>query len=113
MDTGLLLLRLILAAVFGVAGAAKVLDPAGTKEALASFRVPRRLISPLAIAIPSAELVVAAALVVRISARWGGLGALGLLLLFTAVIARSLLRGERPDCRCFGQLRAVPGRPGR
>jgi thiol-disulfide isomerase/thioredoxin len=108
MDSGLLLARLVLATVFGVAGVVKLLDRAGTERALAGFGIPPRLTPGLAVGLPLAELAVAAALVVRPSAWWGGLGALGLLLAFTVVIARSLARGERPDCRCFGQLRAVP-----
>jgi peroxiredoxin len=59
-------------------------------------------------ALPVAELLVAAALVPRGSAWWAGFGAFGLLIVFMAAITRSLVRGERPDCRCFGQLRAAP-----
>jgi thiol-disulfide isomerase/thioredoxin len=108
MAISLLLARLALAAVFGVAGVAKLLDRAGTAQALTDFGIPSRLTTRLAVGLPVVELVLAAALIVRPSAWWGGLGALGLLLVFTAVIARSLARGERPDCRCFGQLRVVP-----
>jgi peroxiredoxin/uncharacterized membrane protein YphA (DoxX/SURF4 family) len=108
MDEALLGARLVLAAVFAVAGTAKLLDRAGGRESLTSFGLPPRLAAPLGWAIPFAELLVAAALVSQTAAWWGGLGALGLLLVFTAVIARSLVRGERPDCRCFGQLQATP-----
>ena len=108
MDVGLLLARLVLAGVFVVAGTAKLLDRGGTRRALASFEIPSRLAGPLAAALPWMELAVAAALVPRVSAWWGSLGALGLLLAFTATIARSLARGDRPDCRCFGQFRAAP-----
>jgi thiol-disulfide isomerase/thioredoxin/uncharacterized membrane protein YphA (DoxX/SURF4 family) len=108
MDTGLLLARLVLATVFCVAGAAKLADRSGTGQALPGFGIPPRLTAPLAVGLPVVELALATALVARVSAWWGGLGALLLLLAFTAAIARSLARGERPDCRCFGQLRAVP-----
>lgn len=108
VDAALLAGRLVLAAVFAVAGASKLVDRKGVGEALAGFGLPPRLASPVGRALPLGELFVAAALVPRTSAWWGALGALGLLLLFTAVVARSLLRGERPDCRCFGQLRAAP-----
>jgi peroxiredoxin len=87
---------------------AKLLDRAGSGLALAGFGIPSRLTAPLTVGLPVAELALAAALVVRASAWWGGLGALCMLLGFTAVIARSLARGERPDCRCFGQLHAAP-----
>lgn len=107
MDEALLGARLVLAVVFAVAGTAKLFDRAG-RESLTSFGLPQQLAAPLGWALPVAELFVAVALVPRATAWWGGLGALGFLLVFTAVIARSLVRGERPDCRCFGQLHAAP-----
>jgi peroxiredoxin len=100
--------RLALAVVLGVAGTAKLLDGAGTRAALAGFGTPSRWVSPLAVALPVAELAVAAALLPAVSAWYGALAALGLLGLFTAAIGRALRRGERPDCRCFGQLRPTP-----
>jgi peroxiredoxin len=107
VDAALLGARLVLAAVFAVAGVAKLLDRPGAREALAGFGLSARLATPLSVALPVVELSVAAALVPRAFAWWAALGALGLLLAFTAVIARSLARGERPPCRCFGQLRAA------
>jgi thiol-disulfide isomerase/thioredoxin len=108
VDATLLAARLALAAVFGVAGMAKMVDPAGTREALAGFGVPTRLRAPLGTVLPFSELAVAVALVPRASTWWGALGALLLLVLFTVAVARVLGRGERPDCRCFGQLRTAP-----
>jgi peroxiredoxin len=107
MDAALLCARLVLAAVFAVAGTAKLMDRTG-REPLIDFGLPPRLAAPIGWALPVAELLVAISLVPQASAWWGGLGALGLLLAFSAVIARSLVRGERPDCRCFGQLHAAP-----
>jgi peroxiredoxin len=100
--------RLALAIVLGVAGIAKLLDAAGTRAALAGFEVPPRWAAPLGVALPAAELLVAAALLPAASAWYGALGALALLALFTAAIGRALRRGARPDCRCFGQLRPRP-----
>jgi len=108
MDAALLCARLVLAGVLAVAGTAKLLDRTGGRETLVGFGLPPQLATPLGWALPVAELMVAASLVPQASAWWGALGALGLLLGFTAVIARSLVRGERPDCRCFGQLHAAP-----
>jgi peroxiredoxin len=34
--------------------------------------------------------------------------AVGLLVLFVIAVARALVRGEEPDCHCFGQLRSAP-----
>jgi uncharacterized membrane protein YphA (DoxX/SURF4 family) len=109
MDGALLLgARLGLAAVLASAGIAKLADRDGAREALTSFGVPARWAPPGAIALPLAELAVALALLPRASAWWAAVGALGLLALFSAAIGRALARGERPDCRCFGQLRAKP-----
>src|SRR5919201_2237514 len=54
------------------------------------------------------QLGVALALLPVVSAWWGALGALGLLLVFVVGIGVSLLRGRRPDCHCFGQLHSTP-----
>ena len=108
MDAVLLSARLALAGVFTVAGVTKLLDRTGAREGLAGFGLPAWLAGPLAVALPAAELSVATALVPRTSAWWGGLGALGLLVAFTIAIALSLARGQRPECRCFGQLRSAP-----
>src|SRR5919201_1445943 len=54
------------------------------------------------------QLGVALALLPVVSAWWGALGALGLLLVFVVGIGASLLRGRRPACHCFGQLHSAP-----
>jgi methylamine dehydrogenase accessory protein MauD len=108
MDTALLIARLLLAAVFGVAGVAKLADRAGSRQALIGFGVPRALASPLGLLLPLAELAVSVALVSTASAWWGAVGALTLLLLFVAGIGLNLAQGRTPDCHCFGQLRSAP-----
>src|SRR5262245_57801991 len=100
--------RLVLALVLAVAALAKLLDRPGSRDALASFGVPSRWTATLAVALPLAELATATALLPRPSAWWGALTAFVLLLLFTAAVGRALYYGERPDCRCFGQLRPAP-----
>ena len=59
MGVALLVCRLGLAAVFAVAGAAKLADRKGARRAALDFGVPKALAGPLAIAIPIAELAVA------------------------------------------------------
>jgi peroxiredoxin/UPF0716 family protein affecting phage T7 exclusion len=108
MALALFLSRLALAAVLAAAGIAKLVDRTGSRDALAGFGLPRRWIDPVATALPVAELAVALALLPRRSAWWGALAALVLLAVFTAVVGRALARGERPDCRCFGQLAPSP-----
>jgi peroxiredoxin len=99
---------LLLAVVFVAAGAAKLADRAGSRQAVADFGVPSSLATPLATLLPLAELAVAAALIPAASAWWGALGALALLLLFVAGIGINLARGRKPDCHCFGQLHSSP-----
>jgi peroxiredoxin/uncharacterized membrane protein YphA (DoxX/SURF4 family) len=108
MSIALLIARLLLAAVFVVAGLAKLADLAGSRQALRDFGVPAVLATPLGILLPLGELTVALALLPLITAWWGALGALVLLLLFVVGIGYNLARGRRPDCHCFGQLHSAP-----
>jgi peroxiredoxin len=108
MAVGLLAGRLFLAAVFAVAGLAKLSDRAGWRRAVREFGVPARLVAPVALLVPFAEFATAATLLPTASARWGALGALALLGAFSAAIAAQLARGHRPDCHCFGNLRSAP-----
>jgi peroxiredoxin/uncharacterized membrane protein YphA (DoxX/SURF4 family) len=108
MDLALLSARVLLALVFGVAGVAKLADPAGTQQAIRDLGLPGRLASLGRVVLPFAELGVAVALLPEVSAWWGSLGALSLLVVFIVGISASLMRGRRPACHCFGQLHSVP-----
>lgn len=68
MDVVLLFARLVLAAVFVVAGIAKLIDHAGSRQAVRDFGVPASLAGPLGMVLPLAELAIAIALVPRGSA---------------------------------------------
>lgn len=108
MDIVVLVARVVLALVFFVAGAAKLVDRAGSRQALVDFGVPDRLAGPLGRLLPLAELAVGVALIPAATALWGALGALVLLVVFVAGIALNLARGKKPECRCFGQLHSAP-----
>jgi peroxiredoxin len=108
MSLALLLARLLLAAVFLVAGLAKLADLAGSRQALRDFGVPAKLSTPLGVLLPLAELAVAVALLFPATAWWGAMGALALLLLFVVGIGYNLARGRQPECHCFGQLHSAP-----
>jgi thiol-disulfide isomerase/thioredoxin len=99
---------LILAAVFAVAGLAKLADREGSRQAVIDFGVPTALAAPLGILLPLAELAIATALIPTSTALWGAIGALALLMLFVAGISLNLTRGKKPDCHCFGQLHSTP-----
>ena len=106
----LLCLRLGVATILLVAAAAKLADWTRTRESLSEFGVPGALSRPGAVLLPLAELAVAVLLVPATTARAGAAAALALLVFFSATLARAKLRGEAPDCSCFGALASV--RPG-
>ena len=108
MNGALLGTRLVLAAVFAVAGLAKLADPAGSRRAVRAFGAPQLLAPLLGTLLPLGELAVSVALVVRGSARWGAVGALVLLGGFIVAIGSAIKRGRAPDCHCFGRLRSAP-----
>jgi thiol-disulfide isomerase/thioredoxin/uncharacterized membrane protein YphA (DoxX/SURF4 family) len=111
MNAVVLVLRLILALVFLLAGFAKLADRDGSREAAEAFGVPNSLSGPTSILLPITELVAAALLVPSATARAGAVLAAILLLAFCAGITRSIVRGEAPDCHCFGQLHSSPAGP--
>jgi thiol-disulfide isomerase/thioredoxin len=111
LDALLLISRLLLAAVLAVAALAKLADREGTRQAVVAFGAPRSVAAPLALVLPAAELAVAVLLLPGATALAGALGALVLLLLFTAAIALNLVRGREPECHCFGQLHSAPAGP--
>ena len=100
--------RVVLAAVFALAGIAKLFDLKGSRNSLQGFGVPTRLLWAAAVLLPLAELATAVALLPRASAQWGALAALALTLVFIAGISGALARGQAPDCHCFGQLHSAP-----
>jgi peroxiredoxin len=108
VDIALLVVRSLLAAVFAVAGAAKLADLQGSRRAAAGFGVAPALVTPVGTLLPLVELTVAALLLPARTAAWGAIGAAALLAAFSAAIGRSIARGEAPDCHCFGQLHSEP-----
>jgi len=104
MDLAVSFSQLFLAAVFAVAGFAKLSDRASSRKAIDAFHVPRRLATPAAVAVPMVELGVSAALIAAPTARAGASAAVALLTIFSAAIVRALRLGSTPDCNCFGGL---------
>jgi uncharacterized membrane protein YphA (DoxX/SURF4 family) len=108
VDTTLLVLRLILAAVFLTAGLAKLADLPGSRAAVAGFGVPERAARPLGTALPLLELATALALLPAAGARAGALAAAVLLGVFCVAITHSMRHGRAPECHCFGQVHSAP-----
>ncbi len=109
MIDGLMLAgRVLLAAVFLVAGVAKLLDREGSRRALLDFGVPGILAPWVAVWLPIAEVGVSLALLPLATAWPASIAAFSLLLLFTLAIGLSLAHGRKPDCHCFGQIHSAP-----
>lgn len=99
---GLWAARLLVAAVFGWAALAKLLNLAATRRAVAEFGVPDRWVRVAGVALPVVELSVAVAVMLPWTAVAAGVVALGLLVVFSARVAWLLRAGKRPVCACFG-----------
>jgi len=107
-----LVARLLLAAVFALAAAGKLMRRGETEATLGEFGVGEALRPPLATGLPLAELAIAVALLPAVTAAWGALAAALLLAAFTVAVAATLRRGREVDCNCFGSLgaRRISGR---
>jgi peroxiredoxin len=108
VNAALLVARIVLAVVFAVSGVGKLADREGTAQAMADFAVPAWIARPGALGLPLTELLVAASLLPATTAAVAGWLSLGLLIVFSAVLAISLARGRRPACHCFGQIQTAP-----
>ncbi|HEV7684190.1 MAG TPA: MauE/DoxX family redox-associated membrane protein [Pyrinomonadaceae bacterium] len=104
----IVLLRIALSAIFGVAGITKLIDQRGTRDAVKNFGAPEPLAPALAIALPIVELLIAAGLLVAATTGASALAALLVLGLFVVAIGVNLARGHTHDCHCFGQLYSRP-----
>ncbi len=94
----------VLGVVFVVAGGSKIAAWQQWMSQARGLGVPR----PLAAAVPAAELVLGALLIVQLGTPYPALVALAMLVSFTALIALRLHQGQRPPCACFGSFSAKP-----
>lgn len=108
MELVLLMARLVLSIVFGVAGVGKLADREGSRRAMLGFGVAESLATPFGWLLPIVEIMVAIALLPLSTAWFGGIGALVLLAAFLIGIGVNLAKGDAPDCHCFGQLHSEP-----
>ena len=108
MTAALVFARLALSAVFAFAALGKLFDLNGSQRAVERFGVSGRISRPVGLLLPVVELVLALALVPAQTARAAAVTSCGLLLVFCAAIARSVVHRESHDCHCFGRLRSAP-----
>jgi hypothetical protein len=104
----ILLVQITLSVVFGLAGVTKLLDPAGTRQAIKNFGAPESSVPLLSRLLPLAELAVAVLLLFHSTAFYGAVSALLLLTLFIVVISVNIAKGQAPECHCFGQIYSRP-----
>lgn len=107
MRITLIVIRLVLAAMFVVAGAAKLRDRQGARQAVGDFGVPSVLVGFGAVALPLVELLVAVAIVFDPTSRLGAAGASVLLAVFIAAIVRVIRQGRVVACHCFGSVHSA------
>lgn len=100
-------MRLLLVAIFLIAGVAKLANPRETMQTLRDFGAPRRL-RWFGVFLPSLEMTVAVGLLFARTAWFAAAGAFALLVMFIAGIGVNLARGRQPACNCFGQLHSRP-----
>lgn len=94
----------VVAAVFAVAGVAKLRHPAGTAADFEALGLPRA--RTMALFVPVAELSVVALLLIVPAA--GAIGALVTLAFFTVFLVGRLRSGVHVPCACFGAARRDP-----
>lgn len=108
MDALLLIARLGLAAVFGLAAVGKFLDLKGSQQAVEDFGVPRRFAALIGLALPVVEALVAIFLLPVGTARYAAIVGFLLMAAFVAGMVWNLRQGKTPDCHCFGQIHSEP-----
>jgi uncharacterized membrane protein YphA (DoxX/SURF4 family) len=98
-----LLLRVVLGAIFIVAGASKVGHAAEFAAQIAGFRLlPQPVIAPLALLLPFLEILLGGYLILGLFTRAAAWIAVVLLALFDGAIASAVVRGLTVSCGCFG-----------
>ncbi len=103
MNIVILVLRIVLGAIFVVAGAAKFGHFTEFASQIAGFRIlPAAVIPPMAIVLPFFELLLGGYLILGLFTRTAAWIAAVLLLAFDAAIASAVVRGMTINCGCFG-----------
>ncbi len=103
LPVAVLVVRVVLGAIFLVAGGLKIGHFAQFAQEIAAFRLlPRGVVAPMAILMPFVEVGLGAFLVAGLFTRTvAGIAAV-LLLVFDLAIASAVMRGLQLSCGCFG-----------
>lgn len=108
VDPGLIVGGWLLVGVLVLAGLSKLRNASATAQTLVDFGVPQPVARQAAPLLPWLELALAALLLVPGLAWPAALVTTALLAIFTLAVSVALVRGHRPNCNCFGQVRARP-----
>ena len=104
----MLIIRLFLAGIFGVAALGKFLDLEGSEKAVGAFGVPKSLAKPISFLLPLFELAIAISLLFVEISWFASIAGVLLLLLFIVGMLIQISKGNAPDCHCFGQIHSEP-----
>ncbi len=107
-DAAGIVAAILLGAAFVLAGASKLAAGRAWPEQAAALGAPAWSVGPL----PWSELVLGAVLISNLVRRPASIAALGLLLVFSALLIARLREGRHPPCACFGAWSARPLGPG-
>jgi uncharacterized membrane protein YphA (DoxX/SURF4 family) len=99
-----LAVRLIAAAIWLVAGIAKVADLTAFKQEVAAYDVVPSLAEPIAYGLPFVEIGLGVYLALGLLVRPAAALSFALMLLFIGVQAQAWARGLSIECGCFGGL---------
>jgi len=103
VGAAVLVVRVVLGAIFVVAGASKVGHAAEFAQQIAAFRLlPQPVIAPMALVLPFLEIMLGVYLIVGLFTRAAAWVAAALLLMFDGAIASAVVRGMTLNCGCFG-----------
>lgn len=109
MSAAAFVARLVLAAVFVVAGAAKLRRRVQFERAIRAYEVGGdRTVALVAFSLPVAEVSAGMLLLFGFATRPAAFIVAGLLIVFIVASVRQLLRGREIDCGCFGSTGMHP-----
>jgi uncharacterized membrane protein YphA (DoxX/SURF4 family) len=103
VTAAVLVVRVLLGAIFVVAGVSKVGHAAEFAQQIAAFRLlPQPVIAPMALLLPFLEILLGGYLAIGLFTRVSAWVATLLLLIFDGAIASAVVRGMTLSCGCFG-----------
>lgn len=97
-------LRVGLGLVTLVSGVGKLLDPAGSRQAMSDFGVPSKYVVSATKALPIVELILSATIILDATSRLSSLALAWLFACFSLGIANLLRQDKAPPCNCFGAV---------